>query len=355
MKKNIFRSCHTPQPARDKTFKITRENITQPGSTEYTQQESQEETLSDKYDWDSAKIINDYDEANVPDLSNGPVLQNENYIFYPEDGCKIIRINKKDKAVKLVCRFDPAKKKHSTTGIHFCLSDSRLFTSYDGSIYSCGFDGEDFHKILLRKKLKKLTGLANVYAMRFHKGSLYLPSSWSSIYRLDLETKKATETLDDAYNIVAGCLCGNTLYYTEYFSDSLYRIDIHTGRRTLIADTASYAVTESERKPCYLEYGPWEESAIYMYRKGKKDKKIWESGLTVTEAYCTPGKIAMRYCNSNQKYGFRDNNVLIYDIKTSAITKIENIPDFYSLVGLSGDMLFYTKNRDDKYLSYLAY
>ncbi len=349
-------SLSYPQPARDKTFKITRENITQPGSTEYTPQESQEEKLSDKYDWDSAKITIDYQRRLLePDFGNGLVLQNENYIFYPEDSCKIIRINKKDKTVKVVYRFDPAKKKHMETGISFCLSDSRLFISYDGSIYSCGLEGEDFHKILSLKKLKKLTGLANVYAMRFHKGSLYLPSSWSSIYRLDLETKKATETLDDAYNIVAGCLCGNTLYYTEYFSDSLYRIDIHTGRRTLIADTASYAVTESERKPCYLEYGPWEESAIYMYRKGKKDKKIWESGLTVTEAYCTPGKIAMRYCNSNQKYGFRDNNVLIYDIKTSAITKIENIPDFYSLVGLSGDMLFYTKNRDDKYLSYLAY
>ncbi|MCI9080104.1 MAG: hypothetical protein HFH68_14545, partial [Lachnospiraceae bacterium] len=344
------------EPARDKTYKITRESITQPDSTEYTPQENQEEKLSDKYDWDSAKITNDYDKVNIPDLGIGPVLQNENYIFYPEDGCKIIRINKKDKTVKLVCRFDPAKKKHSITDIHFCLSDSRLFTSYDGSIYSCDFDGENFHKILSRKKLKKLTGLANVYAMRFHKGSLYLPSSWWSIYRLDLETKKATETPDD-YNIVAGCLCGNTLYYTEYFYDSLYRVDIHTGRRALIADTASYAVTESEGKPCYLEYW-WsrEKAAIYMYCKGKKDKKIWESGLTVTEAYCTPGKIAMRYCsNSSQKYGFRDNNVLIYDIKTSIITKIENIPDFYSLVGLSGDMLFYTKNWDDKYLSYLAY
>ncbi len=349
-------SLSYPQPARDKTFKITRENITQPGSTEYTPQESQEEKLSDKYDWDSAKITIDYQRRLLePDFGNGLVLQNENYIFYPEDSCKIIRINKKDKTVKVVYRFDPAKKKHMETGISFCLSDSRLFISYDGSIYSCGLEGEDFHKILSLKKLKKLTGLANVYAMRFHKGSLYLPSSWSSIYRLDLETKKATETPDDAYNIVAECLCGNTLYYTEYFSDSLYRIDIHTGRRTLIADTASYAVTESERKPCYLEHGPWEESAIYMYRKGKKDKKIWESGLTVTEAYYTPGKIAMRYCNSNQKYGFRDNNVLIYDIKTSAITKIKNIPDFYSLVGLSGDMLFYTKNWDDKYLSYLAY
>ena len=352
-------SLSYPQPARDKTFKVTRETITQPGSTEYTPQESQEEKLSDKYDWDSAKITNDYDEDNVPNLGNDPVLQNENYIFYPENGCKIIRINKKDKTVKLICRFDPAKNKHSTTGIHFCLSDSRLFISYAGSIYSCGFEGEDFHKIISRKKLKKLTGIADVYAMRFHKGSLYLPSCTWSICRLDLKTKKATET-SEYYSIFAGCLCGNALYYTEHIYDTLYKVDIHnihTGRHTLIADAEHYAVTESDGKLYYLEFGFWEKTAIYMYSKGKKDKKIWESGLSGTEAYCTPGKIAIQYCNSNssQKYGFRYNNVLIYDIKTSTITKIENIPDFYSIAGLSGDMLFYIKNEDDKYLSYIAY
>ncbi len=354
-------SLSYPHPARDKTFKITRESITQPGSTEYTPQESQEEKLSDKYDWDSAKITNDYDEDNVPNLGNGPVLQNENYIFYPEDGCRIIRINKKDKTVKLVCGFDPAKKKHSTTGIHFCLSDSRLFISYAGSIYSCGFEGEDLHKIISRKKLKKLTGMANVYAMCFHKGSLYLPSYAWSICRLDLETKKATET-SDYYSIFAGCLCGNALYYTKYMYESLYKVDIHnihTDRHTLIADADDYAVTESGGKPYYLKYKLFEKAAIYMYHKGKKDKKIWESDIAVTEAYCTPGKIAMRYCIKQkyglQKYDFRDNNVLIYDIKTSTITKIENIPDFYSIVGLSGDILFYTKNWDDKYLSYMAY
>lgn len=348
-----------PQPARDKTFKITRESITQPGGTEYTPQESQEEKLSDKYDWDSAKITNDYDKDNIPNLGNGPVLQNGNYIFYPEDGCRIIRINKKDKTIKLVCQFDSAKKKHSTTGIHFCLSDSRLFISYAGSIYSCGFEGEDFHKIISRKKLKKLTGLSDVYAMRFHKGSLYLPFDEWSIYRLDLETKKATQTSDHC-NIFAGYLCGNALYYTEYIYDTLYKVDIHnihTGRHTLIADAGDYAVTESDGKLYYLESGLWEKVTIYMYRKGKKDKKIWESDIEVSETYCTPGKIAMQYCNSNssQKYGFRYNNVLIYDIKTSTITKIENIPDFYSIAGLSGDMLFYIKNQDDKYLSYIAY
>ncbi len=348
-----------PQPAKDKTFRITKENITQPGSTEYTPQESQEEKLSDKYDWDSAKITNDYDKGNVPDLGNGPVLQNGNYIFYPEDGCRIIRINKKDKTVKLICRFDPAKNKHSTTGIHFCLSDSRLFISYAGSIYSCGFEGEDFHKIISRKKLKKLTGIADVYAMRFHKGSLYLPSCTWSICRLDLKTKKATET-SEYYSIFAGCLCGNALYYTEHIYDTLYKVDIHnihTGRHTLIADAEHYAVTESDGKLYYLEFGFWEKTAIYMYSKGKKDKKIWESGLSGTEAYCTPGKIAIQYCNSSigQKYGFYYDNVLIYDIKTSTTTKIENIPGLYSIAGLSGDMLFYIKNEDDKYLSYIAY
>ena len=352
-------SLSYPQPARDKTFKITRENITQPGSTEYTPQESQEEKLSDKYDWDSAKITIDYQRRLLePDFGNGLILQNENYIFYPEDGYKIIRINKKDKTVKPVCRFDPAKKTHMETGISFCLSDSRLFISYAGNIYSCGFEGEDFHKILSLKKLKKLTGLywPDVYAICFHKGSLYLSSDVSSIYRLDLETKKATR-ISDYYNTIDGCLCGNALYYTTGtggYGYSLYRADTRTGKCTLIADTGIHTVTEAGGKPYYLEYDTWKNTTIYMYRKGKKDKKIWESDIAVSEACCAPGKIAMRYYSS-QKYDSFDNNVLIYDINTSTITKIENIPDIHTLVGLSGDMLFYIKNLDDKYLSYLAY
>ena len=348
-------SMSYPQPARDKTFKVTRETITQPGNTEYTPQESQEEKLSDKYDWDSAKITNDYYAISGPDFGDGPVLQNENYIFYPENGCKIIRINKKDKTVKVVCRFDPDKNKYGLTGIRFCLSDSRLFISYASRIYSCGFEGEDLHKIISRKKLQKHTSLPvwpDIYAMHFHKGSLYLSSELSSIYRLDLETKKITR-ISDYYHTSAGCLCGNTLYYAEDYDSSLYRADTRTGRRILIKDTGSYTVTETGGKPYYLEYFTWEKAAIYMYRKGKKDKKIWESDIAVSEACCAPGKIAMRYYSS-QKYDSRDNNVLIYDIKTSTITKIENIPDFDALVCLSGDMLFY-KKPGDKYLSYLAY
>ena len=348
-------SMSYPQPARDKTFKTTKKNITQPGSTEYTLQESQEEKLSDKYDWDSAKITNDYYAISGPDFGDGPVLQNENYIFYPENGCKIIRINKKDKTVKVVCRFDPDKNKYGLTGIRFCLSDSRLFISYASRIYSCGFEGEDLHKIISRKKLQKHTSLPvwpDIYAMHFHKGSLYLSSELSSIYRLDLETKKITR-ISDYYHTSAGCLCGNTLYYAEDYDSSLYRADTRTGRRILIKDTGSYTVTETGGKPYYLEYFTWEKAAIYMYRKGKKDKKIWESDIAVSEACCAPGKIAMRYYSS-QKYDSRDNNVLIYDIKTSTITKIENIPDFDALVCLSGDMLFY-KKPGDKYLSYLAY
>ncbi len=344
-------SLSYPQPARDKTFKITKESITQPGGTESRPQENQEEKLSDKYDWDNAKITNDYDELSVLNLGNGLVLQNENYIFYPEDGCKIIRINKKDKTVKVVCGFDPAKKKHRKTGIHFCLSDSRLFISYAGSIYSCGFEGEDLHKILSGKKLNKQTNIYEIYAMCFHNGSLYLSSDIWSIYRLDLETKKATKISD--YNTNTGCLCGNTLYYiTQY--DSLCKTDIRTGRNTFIADTGMYTVTESDSKPYYLEYEEWGKSAIYMYRKGKKDKKIWESDLAVSKACCAPGKIAIQYYNSH-KCDIRDNNVIIYDIKASTITKIENIPDIHTLVGLSGNMLFYIKTQDDKYLSCMAY
>ncbi|MCI9080603.1 MAG: DUF5050 domain-containing protein [Lachnospiraceae bacterium] len=350
-------SLSYPQPASDKTFKTTRESSTQPGSIKGAPQENQVEKLSDKYDWDSAKITTAYSE---PIFGNGPVLQNENYIFYPDDSCKIIRINKKDKTVKVVCSFDPAKKKHSFTNIYFCLSDSRLFIVYAGNIYSCSFEGKDLHKILSKKKLKKITHDTEIYAICFHKGSLYLSSYSSSIYRLDLETNKTTKISN--YGTSSVCLCGNILYYAGNHGCSLYKTDTHTGKRSCIkdigtgpnADATRYAVTAASGKPYYLKYEVWGKSAIYMYHKGKKDKKIWKSDLAISQVCCSEGKIAIQYYSS-QKYDVRDNNVLIYDIKTSTITKIENIPDIHTLVGLSGDMLFYIKNLDDKYLSYLTY
>ncbi len=350
-------SLSYPQPASDKTFKTTRESSIQPGSTKGAPQENQVEKLSDKYDWDSAKITTAYSE---PTFGNGPVLQNENYIFYPEDDCKIIRINKKDKTVKIVCRFDPAKKKYSFTNMYFCLSDSRLFIIYAGNIYSCSYEGKDFHKILSKKKLKKITHDTEIDAICFHKGSLYLSSYLSSIYRLDLETNKTTKISN--YGTSGVCLCGNILYYAGNYGCSLYKTDTRTGKRSCIkdigtgpnADATRYAVTAANGKPYYLKYEVWGKSAIYMYRKGKKDKKIWESDLAISQVCCSEGKIAIQYYSS-QKYDVRDNNVLIYDINTSTITKIENIPDILNLACLSGDMLFYTKNWDDKYLSYLAY
>lgn len=147
------------------------------------------------------------------------------------------------------------------------------------------------------------------------------------------------------------------LYYTSengIYRDYLYMADTRTGSCTFITDIGKYTVTEADGKPYCLGYNTWEKTTIYMYHKGKKDKKIWESDIAVSEACCAPGKIAMRYYSS-QKYDSFDNNVLIYDLKTSTITKIENIPDIYTLVGLSGDMLFYINDSDDKYLSCMAY
>lgn len=94
-----------------------------------------------------------------------------------------------------------------------------------------------------------------------------------------------------------------------------------------------------------------------MYRKGKKDKKIYKFNLDDSIAYSIKsesGKIAIEYRDEKRE----KCSVIIYDIKSSIVRKIENIKGFDGLVYIAGDMVFYsgiTDMRYDKYLSCLAY
>jgi len=176
-----------------------KEETAQPTITASEKQEpvqAKEKKLSEIYNWENAKIMDsDYNLY----FGEGQVLQNQDYVFYPEDGCKIARISKADGAKKIICSFSPVKKEYIS--IHYCLSDDdRLFIEYNGNVYSCGFDGTNLYKIISRKKLKKqVTAIepdawyfGNAQALKFHQGSLYLAIG-NFIWKLDLKTKKTTK------------------------------------------------------------------------------------------------------------------------------------------------------------------
>ncbi len=350
------------QSVKEKTSQVVvKEENTQPDK-EVQPEEKQKKKLSEMYDWDNARIPIDW---YYPSFGEGQILQNQDYIFYPEDGNKIVRISKSDGSKEIICEFDFIEDKF----IHYCLSEDGMFVEYNSNIYSCGFDGENIRKIISRKKLKKqMTAIennkfiGNIATLYFYKDNLYMVSYYC-MWKLDLTTKKITQMSETTF--WDGCFCGDSLYYIIGRTE-IYKTDINTGKRTRILGTGErwskenskrfknyYGLTEVDGKVYYVQIG--KKTSVYMYREGKKDKKIYDfEEIPVRyNIHSDSGKIAIHYRYTTGGH----DNVIIYDIKSSTASKIKNIKDL-SLVYFVDDMIFYAgdmSKKNNKYLLYKVY
>ena len=348
------------QPVKEQTSHIVVKEENKQPDKEVHPEEKQKKKLSEIYDWDNARIPIDW---YYPNFGEGQILQNQDYIFYPEDGNKIARISKSDGSKEIICEFDFIEDKF----IHYCLSEDGMFVEYNSNIYSCGFDGENIRKIISRKKLKKqMTAIknnkfiGNIATLYFYKGNLYMVSYYR-VWKLDLTTKKITKMLKNTF--WGGCFCGNALYYMPRRSSIVYKTDINTGKRTRILGTGErwskenskrfknyYGLTEVDGKVYYVQIG--KKTSVYMYREGKKDKKIYDfEEIPVRYSIRSDsGKIAIHYRYTTGGH----DNVIIYDIKSSTASKIKNIKDL-SLVYFVDDMIFYAGDMSKKTNKYLLY
>ena len=348
------------QSVKEKTSQVVvKEENTQPDK-EVQPEEKQKKKLSEMYDWDNARIPIDW---YYPNFGEGQILQNQDYIFYPEDGNKIVRISKSDGSKEIICEFDFIEDKF----IHYCLSEDGMFVEYNSNIYSCGFDGENIRKIISRKKLKKqMTAIennkfiGNIATLYFYKDNLYMVSYYC-MWKLDLTTKKITQMSETTF--WDGCFCGDSLYYIIGRTE-IYKTDINTGKRTRILGTGErwskenskrfknyYGLTEVDGKVYYVQIG--KKTSVYMYREGKKDKKIYDFDEmpVIYSIYSDSGKIAIEYkYNTDKPY-----NIIIYDIKSSTTSKIKNIKDFSGLVYFVDDIIFYTNRVLESTNEYLLY
>ena len=340
---------------------VVKEENEQPDK-EVQPEEKQKKKLSEMYDWNNARIPLDW---YYPNFGEGQILQNQDYIFYPEDGNKIVRISKSDGSKEIICEFDFIEDKF----IHYCLSEDGMFVEYNSNIYSCGFDGENIRKIISRKKLKKqMTAIennkfiGNIATLYFYKDNLYMVSYYC-MWKLDLTTKKITQMSETTF--WDGCFCGDSLYYIIGRTE-IYKTDINTGKRTRILGTGErwskenskrfknyYGLTEVDGKVYYVQIG--KKTSVYMYREGKKDKKIYDfEEIPVRYSiHSDSGKIAIHYRYTTGGH----DNVIIYDIKSSTASKIKNIKDL-SLVYFVDDMIFYAgdmSKKNNKYLLYKVY
>ena len=350
------------QPVKEKTSQVVVKEENMQLDKEVQPEEKQKEKLSEMYDWDNARIPSNW---YYPNFGEGQILQNQDYIFYPEDSNKIVRISKSDGSKEIICEFDFIEDKF----IHYCLSEDGMFVEYNSNIYSCGFDGENIRKIISRKKLKKqMTAIennkfiGNIATLYFYKDNLYMVSYYC-MWKLDLTTKKITQMSETTF--WDGCFCGDSLYYIIGRTE-IYKTDINTGKRTRILGTGErwskenskrfknyYGLTEVDGKVYYVQIG--KKTSVYMYREGKKDKKIYDfEEIPVRyNIRSDSGKIAIHYRYNTSGH----DNVIIYDIKSSTASKIKNIKDL-SLVYFVDDVIFYSNEplaSTNEYLLYKVY
>ncbi len=347
------------QSVKEKTSQVVVKEENTQSDKEVQPEEKQKKKLSEMYDWDNARIPIDW---YYPSFGEGQILQNQDYIFYPEDGNKIVHISKSDGSKEIICEFDFIEDKF----IHYCLSEDGMFVEYNSNIYSCGFDGENIRKIISRKKLKKqMTAIennkfiGNIATLYFYKDNLYMVSYYC-MWKLDLTTKKITQMSETTF--WDGCFCGDSLYYIIGRTE-IYKTDINTGKRTRILGTGErwskenskrfknyYGLTEVDGKVYYVQIG--KRTSVYMYREGKKDKKIYDfEEIPVRYSIRSDsGKIAIHYRYTTGGH----DNVIIYDIKSSTASKIKNIKDL-SLVYFVDDMIFYAGDMSKKTNKYLLY
>ena len=350
------------QSVKEKTSQVVVKEENTQSDKEVQPEEKQKKKLSEMYDWDNARIPIDW---YYPSFGEGQILQNQDYIFYPEDGNKIVHISKSDGSKEIICEFDFIEDKF----IHYCLSEDGMFVEYNSNIYSCGFDGENIRKIISRKKLKKqMTAIennkfiGNIATLYFYKDNLYMVSYYC-MWKLDLTTKKITQMSETTF--WDGCFCGDSLYYIIGRTE-IYKTDINTGKRTRILGTGErwskenskrfknyYGLTEVDGKVYYVQIG--KKTSVYMYHEGKKDKKIYDfEEIPVRyNIRSDSGKIAIHYRYNTSGH----DNVIIYDIKSSTASKIKNIKDL-SLVYFVDDMIFYAgdmSKKNNKYLLYKVY
>ncbi len=352
------------QPVKEQTSHIVVKEENKQPDKEVHPEEKQKKKLSEIYDWDNARIPIDW---YYPNFGEGQILQNQDYIFYPEDGNKIVRISKSDGSKEIICEFDFIEDKF----IHYCLSEDGMFVEYNSNIYSCGFDGENMHKIISRKKLKKkITAIKDdgwdrwnrgVTTLYFYKDNLYLVSYYY-MWKLDLITKKITQMSETTFG--GGCFCGDSLYYIAHGGSMVCKTDINTGKRTRILGTDEewskenskrfknyYGLTEVDDKVYYVQIG--KKTSVYMYSEGKKDKKIYgfDKMPVIYSIHSDSGKIAIEYKHNTDN----SDNIIIYDIKSSTTSKIKNIKNFTSLVYFVDDMIFYAGDMSKKTNKYLLY
>lgn len=204
----------------------------------YSTDAPEELNMSDIYNWDKAMIKNI---GYSPEFGSGAIVQNDEYVFFPQNGNKVIRLNKFSKEEKLIMKFD--EMGDEAAGVRFCLTENGLYIEYAGDVYTSDFEGNNVSKILSGSEMKKtISDIINddtydssdIMALEFYQDNLYLCLR-SDVLRVDIKTKKIVKVAEDVEEL---CFCDNDLYYIDSDLTSIYKVNLSTLKRKRVRGKA---------------------------------------------------------------------------------------------------------------------
>ncbi len=320
--------------------------------------------ISELYEWEEAKIKKT---TCFPNFNNVSIVQNDTYVFFCQDGNKIVRINKSNKEKKCILQLDAHANEQ--IGGHLCISDDKLFVEYAGDIYSVDFEGKDVTRIISSNKLKKrvadllggdVDDLDAISSLAYYKNNLYFYSGLN-ILRINLKTKELEKI---ACSVLDACFYDNALYYIDTGKTVIYKVDLLTyKKKRILGKNESVTLENSEKLKYYEEilvvdnqlYYVQKQNGtspvLYKYCQDEEAQKIYKFDV---ESWCflsidsdTSRVLCESFCDS-QKI---KKKLMIYDIKSSVESVIEMPIDYETFEFLFEDMVFYSRYiEDDKYL-----
>lgn len=212
-----------------------------------------------------------------------PVVENKNYVFYIEDGKRVIKVNKHNKEKTAIIVFKNLDK----GGLS--LEGNYLYYIYNQEVYRSDFKGKHV-KILSKENLKKSGINAKVVSVKMYHNKLYLiMENYTDLYVIQYNKKKYKVLIKDYMRQL--CFGEENLYYIDRDGAGIYQINLNTLKQQRIRGIKWYENYMLDDHPSYLEitvyngnlyYTRWEDTGdrshqiMYKYKKNKKDEKIFE-------------------------------------------------------------------------------
>lgn len=330
--------------------------------------ETREKTpISKLYDWKQAEIKNIGDGSN---FGTEFVVQNEKYIFFPQNGNKVVRLDKNNKNVKTIYKFKESKEKE--IGLHLCQGENGFFIEYEGNIFLANYDGSKIDKIISSNEIREevsreitdIEDFCEICSIHYYNKKIYFISRMN-IYEYNLATKEIKLLGED---LLSACFRKNELYYVSYGFTVIYKVNLSTykrkrvcGKETIVSevknsDTIKYykQIMEIENKIYYARQQNGKKPVIYQYCENGKDRKIYEYPIQSALVLAISGDSEKFVCECFTD-GTRENiKLMIYDVKTSVLNEVNMHDDRITFESILGDMIFYAKDDSD-YLSYCLF